>query len=87
MSNNPLQCILAFHDIHIVAMIKKSTTVKVLSKNTEKINTSGGKITMSNIQKNNGQIFTSQWSFCEIDFEVCMLIFHIFPCLYHVHKL
>ena len=42
---------------------------------------------MSNIQKNNGQIFTSQWSFCEIDFEVCMLIFHIFSCWYHIHQL
>ena len=87
MSDNLLQCILAYHDIHIVAMIKNTTAVKVLSKSTEKINTSGGRITKSNIQKNNGQIFTSQWSFCEIDFELCMLIFYIFPCLYHVHKL
>ena len=85
--NDLFQCILVYYDIHIVATVKNSTAVKVLSKNTEKINTSGGKISMSNIQKNNGQIFTSQWSFCEIDFEVCMLIFHIFPCLYHVHKL
>ena len=61
--------------------------MKILSTNTDKINRSGGKITISNIEMNNGQIFTSQWSFCEISFEVCMLIFLIFPCLYHIHKL
>ena len=60
MSNKLLQCILAYNDIHIVATIKNSTAVKVLSKDTEKIHTSGGKITMPIIQKNNGKIFTSQ---------------------------
>ena len=37
MSNNLLQCILTHHDIHIVATIKNSTAVKVLSKNTDKL--------------------------------------------------
>ena len=49
MSNNLLQCILAYHDIYIVATVKNNTAVQVLYKNTEKINKSGGKITMSNI--------------------------------------
>ena len=65
-----LQCVLAFGETHMLLTLKNKTAIGVLMRNKEKVEEGGARLILSNFQKNRGQIFTSAFSLCEIDFQV-----------------
>ena len=45
-------------------------TAKIIDNNAHRIKQNGCKMTITNFQKNNGQVITSSKSTCEIDYQV-----------------
>ena len=54
-----LQCVLVQGDTSIVAVIRNEMTARIINKNAHRIKQNGCKMTITNFQKNNGQILTS----------------------------
>lgn len=67
--------------------IKMGPTIQILERKRDVIARTGAAITLSNFQKNQGQLYTSAKTICEIDFEVLHtgLEFVIFVHLSSVH--
>ena len=71
-----LQCVLVHEDTSIVAIIRNETTAKIIDNNAHRIKQNGCKMTITNFQKNNGQVITSSKSTCEIDYQVVFEVAH-----------
>ena len=57
----------------IVTILRNPGAIKVLDKKKQEIADGKAKMTLSNFQKNRGQILTSTKTLCEVEFEVCLI--------------